>query len=96
MKVQQIEKPYIVAEVGCNHKGEMKIAHEMIKIAAQFCFVDAVKFQKRTPKDLLTEEEYNAHHPNQINTYGSTYGEHREFLEFDKNQHKMKVRLKAK
>ncbi len=74
--------------MGCNHKGEMKIAHEMIKIAAQFSNVDAVKFQKRTPKELLTREEYNTPHPNPINSYGATYGEHREFLEFDKDQHK--------
>ena len=83
-----ISKPYLIAEIGCNHKGEMEIAHEMIKIAAQFCKVDAVKFQKRNPKELLTEKEYNSPHPNPINSYGSTYGEHREYLEFNKDQHK--------
>ena len=83
-----IAKPYLIAEIGCNHKGEMEIAHEMIKIAAQFCKVDAVKFQKRNPKELLTKKEYNSPHPNPINSYGSTYGEHREYLEFNKDQHK--------
>lgn len=82
------KKPKIIAEIGCNHKGDMEIAREMIKIAAIFCKVDAVKFQKRNNRELLTEEQFNAPHPNPINSYGKTYGEHREFLEFTKDQHK--------
>lgn len=78
----------IIAEIGCNHKGDMEIAHEMIKSAAQFCQVDIVKFQKRHSKELLTSEEYDMPHPVPDNSYGETYGEHREFLEFDLDQHK--------
>jgi len=78
---------FIIGEIGCNHKGDMDIAHEMIMVAAQFCKVDAVKFQKRTNKELLTPEEYNSPHPNSINSYGKTYGEHRESLEFNVEQH---------
>jgi len=78
----------IIAEIGCNHKGDMEIAHEMIKIAAQFCNVDVVKFQKRNSKELLSPEEFNAPHPVPHNSYGKTYGEHREFLEFNLEQHK--------
>ncbi len=78
----------IIAEIGCNHKGDMEIAHEMIKIAAQFCNVDVVKFQKRNSKELLSTEEFNAPHPVPQNSYGKTYGEHREFLEFNLEQHK--------
>lgn len=81
------KKPYVIAEIGCNHKGEMEIAKELIKIAKIFCNVDAVKFQKRNNKELLTEAQYNAPHPNESNSYGSTYGAHREFLEFDVHQH---------
>lgn len=81
------KKPYIIAEVGCNHKGELNIAKEMVSIAANHCKADAVKFQKRNPKELLTMDEYNAPHPNPYNSYGSTYGEHREFLEFSVEQH---------
>ena len=80
--------PIIIAEIGCNHKGDMNIAHEMIKVAAHFCKVDAVKFQKRTNKELLSAEEFNAPHPNPANSYGDTYGKHREFLEFDLEQNK--------
>ena len=82
------KKPYIIAEIGCNHKGEMEIAKELIKVAKIFCNVDAVKFQKRNNKELLTQEQYNKPHPNPVNSYGNTYGEHREYLEFDINQHK--------
>ena len=77
-----------IAEIGCNHMGQMEIAHEMIKVAAQFSKVNVVKFQKRTNRELLTPEEYCAPHPNPENSYGSTYGEHREFLEFDVEQHR--------
>ena len=65
----------------------MEIAKELIKVAKIFCKVDAVKFQKRNNKELLTESQYNAPHPNPVNAYGETYGEHREFLEFSLDQH---------
>lgn len=81
------KKPYVIAEIGCNHKGDMEIAKELIKVAKIFCKVDAVKFQKRNNKELLTESQYNAPHPNPVNAYGETYGEHREFLEFSLDQH---------
>ena len=80
--------PKIIAEIGCNHKGDMNIAKEMIMTAATYCKVDIVKFQKRCNKELLTPEEYNAPHPNPYNSYGNTYGEHREFLEFTLDQHR--------
>lgn len=86
--MEAYKKPYIIAEIGCNHKGEMSIAKELIKVAKIFCNVDAVKFQKRHNKELLTEEQYNQPHPNPVNSYGDTYGAHREFLEFDVEQHR--------
>jgi len=82
------KKSIVVAEIGCNHKGNMDIAFEMIKLAAQFCKVDMVKFQKRTNKELLTPEEYNSPHPNPVHSYGKTYGQHREYLEFSQDQHR--------
>jgi sialic acid synthase len=86
--MNSFKKPYIIAEIGCNHKGEMDIAKELIKVAKIFCNADAVKFQKRNNKELLTEEQYNQPHPNPANSYGETYGAHREYLEFDVIQHK--------
>ena len=81
------KKPFVIAEAGCNHMGNMDIAKDLIETAAHFCKADAIKFQKRCPRELLTEEQYNAPHPNPYNAYGKTYGEHREFLEFNVEQH---------
>lgn len=83
----EFKKPFVIAEIGCNHKGDIEIAKELIKIAKIFCNVDAVKFQKRNNSELLTKAQYNAPHPNSSNSYGDTYGAHREFLEFDVYQH---------
>jgi sialic acid synthase len=86
--MNEYKKPFVIAEIGCNHKGDMDIAKELIKIAKIFCNVDAVKFQKRNNKELLTEEQYRMPHPNPANAYGDTYGLHREYLEFDVQQHR--------
>ena len=86
------KKPFIIAEAGCNHKGQMSIARDLIATAALYCKADCIKFQKRCNRELLTEEQYNAPHPHPENSYGKTYGEHREFLEFTAEQH---AQLKA-
>jgi sialic acid synthase len=78
----------VIAEIGCNHKGDLEIAKAMIEEATRFCQVDVVKFQKRHPRELLTPEEYSAPHPVPTNAYGRTYGEHREALEFNLEQHR--------
>ncbi|GAA0457219.1 MULTISPECIES: N-acetylneuraminate synthase family protein [Sphingomonas] len=77
----------VIAEVGCNHMGSMDIAKELIQVAAIYAKADVVKFQKRNNRELLTEAQYNAPHPNPANSYGDTYGAHREFLEFNVDQH---------
>ena len=81
------KKPKVIAEIGCNHKGDMGIAFELLDLAKE-CGADVAKFQKRNSKELLTEDQYNAPHPNSSNSYGDTYGAHREFLEFDLEQNK--------
>ena len=78
--------PKVIAEIGCNHMGQIDIAKNLIKLVKE-SGADYAKFQKRNNKELLTEEQYNAPHPNPTNSYGNTYGEHREFLEFNINQH---------
>ena len=82
-----MEPPKVVAEIGCNHKGDLGIAKEMIEIAATFAKCDYVKFQKRSNRELLSPEEYDAPHPVPANSYGDSYGAHRERLEFDLAQH---------
>jgi len=83
----EYKKANVIAEIGCNHMGDLEIAKELIRMAKDagvFC----AKFQKRNNKALLTEEQYNAPHPNTSNSYGETYGEHREFLEFSAEEHR--------
>jgi N-acetylneuraminate synthase len=77
----------VIAEIGCNHKGDMQIAKDLIKSAKDYCNADVAKFQKRNNLELLGEEGYHAPHPNPANSYGATYGEHRDFLEFSVEQH---------
>ena len=79
--------PNIIAEIGCNHMGNIEIAKELIELAYQ-SGAKFVKFQKRNNRELLTTEQYNNHHPVPENAYGNTYGEHRENLEFNTRQHK--------
>ena len=79
--------PNIIAEIGCNHMGDFDIAKKMIDLAKD-SGVSIVKFQKRNNKELLTEEQYNTPHSVPYNSYGETYGKHREFLEFSFEEHK--------
>jgi N-acetylneuraminate synthase len=80
-------EPKIVAEIGCNHMGKMEVAKELIYLAKK-SGASYVKFQKRNNKELLTEEQYNTPHPVLKNSYGKTYGGHREYLEFNLSQNR--------
>ncbi len=71
---------YVIAEIGHNHQGNLDTCIEMFK-EAKDCGADAVKLQKRTNRALYTAEGYNKPYDNP-NSYGPTYGEHREALEF--------------
>ena len=77
-----------VAEIGCNHQGSLPYALKMIDTLVKFCEVKYVKFQKRNPIELLGAERYNMPHPVPKNSFGETYGLHREKLEFNYSQHK--------
>jgi len=66
--------------------GSVEIAKELLTLAKEAgCHYG--KFQKRNPKELLTSDQYSAPHPNPRNSYGDTYGAHREFLELSRDQH---------
>ncbi len=76
---------YIIAEIGQNHNGEVRLAKKLIDMAVD-CGANAVKFQKRDIPSELTKEAYNKPYDNP-NSFGKTYGEHRIFLELDETQH---------
>jgi len=80
-------EPFVIAEIGCNHKGELEIAKELLSLAKE-CGCEVGKFQKRNPRELLTKEQYDAPHPNPDNSFGSTYGAHREYLELNVDDHR--------
>ncbi len=73
---------FVIAEIGHNHQGSLEKAKQMFKAAAE-CGVNAVKLQKRDNKTLFTKAAYNKPYENE-NSFGATYGEHREALEFGK------------
>ena len=79
------KKPKIVAEIGCNHAGNLDLAKKLIDVAA-ISGASYAKFQKRNNKYLL-KGDYNKPHPNPVNSFGNSYGKHREFLEFSISQH---------
>lgn len=80
-------KPIIVAEIGCNHQGNLDHAKKLIREAAK-CGVHYAKFQKRDNLYLL-KDTFDHPHPVPSNSFGSNYGKHREFLEFSIKQHKV-------
>ncbi len=70
---------YIIAEIGINHQGDVKIARELIHQAAR-AGADAVKFQKRNVDRILTRAGLEMPYENP-NSFGKTYGEHKRALE---------------
>lgn len=77
---------YFIAEIGHNHQGKIEKALELIKKAKE-AGANAVKLQKRDNKNLFTKKFYNEKYDNS-NSYGKTYGLHREALEFGKKEYK--------
>lgn len=79
-----VRKPYVIAEIGINHNGDIVMAKQMIKSAYQ-CGCQAVKFQKRTPelcvpkhqRDLLRETPWGL----------ITYMEYRHKIEFGREEY---------
>jgi len=84
------DEPFFIAEIGHNHQGNIETAIKMIQYAALYG-ADAVKFQKRDNKALFTKAYYKRPYDNE-NSYGATYGEHREFLEFGRKEYKILMR----
>ena len=78
------EPAYVIAEIGHNHQGEVEKAKALIH-AARECGVDAVKLQKRDNRRLFTRAFYDSPYDNE-NSFGRTYGEHREALELGKSE----------
>ncbi len=75
----------IIGEIGQNHNGSIELAKRLIDMCDE-AGVKLVKFQKRDIAAEFTKEAYNKPYLGR-NSFGKIYGEHREFLEFNKEQH---------
>ncbi len=78
-------KCYVIAEIGHNHQGDLNKAREMFRVAKE-CGVNAVKLQKRDNRSLFTRAMYDMPYDNE-NSFGLTYGGHREALEFGRAEY---------
>src|SRR5262245_60369780 len=77
---------YVIAEIGHNHQGSLDKARELFR-EAKLAGAHAVKLQKRDNRGLYTRAAYGKPYDNE-NSFGSTYGEHREFLEFGLDEYR--------
>ncbi|KAF4517025.1 hypothetical protein B566_EDAN013218 [Ephemera danica] len=75
---------FIIAEIGQNHQGDVDIAKQLIKVAKE-SGADCVKFQKSCLKEKFTKAAL-ARKYESPNSWGKTYREHKEYLEFNKKQ----------
>ena len=76
---------FVIAEIGHNHQGSLEQCKQLFMKAAE-CGADAVKLQKRDNRSLYTTEYYNRPYEHE-NSFGPTYGEHREALEFGRDEY---------
>lgn len=76
---------YVIAEIGHNHQGDLEKCKEMF-LAAKECGADAAKLQKRDNRSLFTKAMFDKPYDNE-NSFGATYGAHREALEFGKEEY---------
>ena len=74
---------FVIAEIGINHNGDMKLAKRLINGAAR-AGCDAVKFQKRTIDLVYTKEELDKHRES---PWGTTNRQQKQGLEFNKKEY---------
>ncbi len=81
---KEFKNVYFIAEAGINHNGSVDNAKKMIQMASVHG-ANAIKFQKRDPTKLWTTEYLNRQYNSEF-SFGQTYREHKDFLEFDDEQ----------
>jgi sialic acid synthase SpsE len=56
-KLQSSQKPYVIAELGSNHNGDMDLARELI-VQAKSAGADCVKFQSWSKESIFSKVKY--------------------------------------
>jgi N-acetylneuraminate synthase len=75
-------RPFIIAEIGINHNGDINLAERLIDLAKE-AGCQAVKFQKRTVNTVYSKEFLDS--PRE-SPWGTTQREQKEGLEFGKKE----------
>lgn len=57
-EVKEFGRPYVIAEIGANHNGDMELAKKMISIAKK-CGADAAKFQSWSKDTIFSKKVYD-------------------------------------
>lgn len=78
-----MKKPYLIAEIGINHNGDIDIAKKLIE-NSKACGFDAVKFQKRTLNIVYDKKILDT--PRE-SPWGKTTREQKIGLEFEKAEY---------
>lgn len=76
---------YVIAEIGHNHEGDLEKAERLV-LSAALKGASAAKLQKRDNRTLFTKAMYAQPYEGR-NSFGPTYGEHREALEFGRTEY---------
>jgi len=76
---------YLICELGCNHLGNLDDALRLIDVAVE-AGADAVKFQKRNPKEAVPEDQW--HLPKETPFGTLPYIEYRHRMEFGLEQYR--------
>ena len=87
---------YVIAEIGQNHNGDINICKKLIDQLVVYSYdeitgerlntINAIKLTKRDMNEELTNEAMKIEYKGR-NSFGKTYGEHREFLELSYEEH---------
>lgn len=85
VEIGEATECYVIAEIGQNHMGSVETCKELFQ-AAKYCGVQAVKIQKRDNRALYTSAFYNRPYEGE-ESFGPTYGAHREALEFGRDEY---------
>ena len=56
-KIANFSKPYVIAELGSNHNGDMELAKKLI-LEAKCAGADCVKFQSWTKNSIFAKKKY--------------------------------------